>query len=131
MEECMFIMAVKSDDYLRYFRSKAYQIIRELNAELKSQGYMVLNGKSKQKLLFEEIHDTERSAIISTGRADGGLFNTLFALLQISILEGDDWMPAYKDKATDTWFVKFYSKDWKGENRQVKRRGFKNKKRGS
>lgn len=37
--------------------------------------------------------------------------NTLFALLQISILEGDDWMPAYKDKATDTWFVKFYSKD--------------------
>ncbi len=54
--------------------------------------------------------------------------NTLFALLQISILEGDDWMPAYKDKATDTWFVKFYSKDWKGENRQVKRRGFKTKK---
>lgn len=37
-------------------------------------------------------------------------------------------MPAYKDKATDTWFVKFYSKDWKGENRQVKRRGFKTKK---
>jgi integrase len=54
--------------------------------------------------------------------------NTLFALLQILILEGDDWMPAYKDKATDTWFVKFYSKDWKGENRQVKRRGFKTKK---
>lgn len=43
--------------------------------------------------------------------------NTLFALLQISILEGDDWMPAYKDKATDTWFVKFYSKDWKGTGR--------------
>ena len=54
--------------------------------------------------------------------------NTFSALLQITILEGDDWMPAYKDKATDTWFVKFYSKDWKGENRQVKRRGFKTKK---
>ena len=36
--------------------------------------------------------------------------NTFSALLQITILEGDDWMPAYKDKATDTWFVKFYSK---------------------
>lgn len=34
-------------------------------------------------------------------------------------------MPAYKDKATGTWFVKFYSKHWTGENRQVKKRGFK------
>lgn len=37
-------------------------------------------------------------------------------------------MPTYKDKATDTWFVKFYSKGWKGENRQVKKQGFKTKK---
>ena len=37
-------------------------------------------------------------------------------------------MPAYKDPTTGTWFVKFYSKDWKGENRQVKKRGFKTKK---
>ena len=37
-------------------------------------------------------------------------------------------MPAYKDPTTGTWFVKFYSKDWKGANRQVKKRGFKTKK---
>lgn len=37
-------------------------------------------------------------------------------------------MPAYKDPTTGTWFVKFYSKDWKGENRQVKKRGFRTKK---
>lgn len=37
-------------------------------------------------------------------------------------------MPAYKDKNTGTWFVKFYSKDWTGERKQIKRRGFETKK---
>lgn len=37
-------------------------------------------------------------------------------------------MPAYKDKVTGTWFVKFYSKDWTGERKQIKRRGFETKK---
>lgn len=36
-------------------------------------------------------------------------------------------MPAYKDNTTGTWFVKFYSKDWTGENRQIKKRGFATK----
>ena len=66
--------------------------------------------------------------IICGNRADEELFITLFALQSIFILEGADSMPAYKDPTTGTWFVKFYSKDWKGENRQVKKRGFKTKK---
>ena len=33
-------------------------------------------------------------------------------------------MPAYKDNKTGTWFVKFYCKDWTGENKQIKKRGF-------
>lgn len=33
-------------------------------------------------------------------------------------------MLAYKDSTTGTWFVKFYNKDWKGENRQIKKHGF-------
>lgn len=37
-------------------------------------------------------------------------------------------MPAYKDKVTGTWYVKFYSKDWTGERKQIKRRGFETKK---
>lgn len=45
MEECMFIKADEIRRLLGISRSKAYQIIRELNAELKSQGYMVLNEK--------------------------------------------------------------------------------------
>jgi integrase len=36
-------------------------------------------------------------------------------------------MPAYKDHKTDTWFAKFYCKDWTGENRQIKKRGFDTK----
>ncbi len=35
-----------------------------------------------------------------------------------------DFIPAYKDGVTGTWFVKFYSKSWTGENRQIKKRGF-------
>ena len=33
-------------------------------------------------------------------------------------------MPAYKDSKTGIWFVKFYCKDWTGENKQIKKRGF-------
>lgn len=36
-------------------------------------------------------------------------------------------MPAYKDNKTGTWFVKFYFKDWTGENKQIKKRGFATK----
>lgn len=36
-------------------------------------------------------------------------------------------MPAYKDNGTGTWFVKFYCKDWTGENKQIKKRGFATK----
>ena len=37
-------------------------------------------------------------------------------------------MPAYKDKEKGTWYVKFYSKNWQGINKQVKKRGFQTKK---
>ena len=36
-------------------------------------------------------------------------------------------MPAYRDSKTGTWFVKFYCKDWTGENKQIKKRGFATK----
>lgn len=36
-------------------------------------------------------------------------------------------MPAYKDSNTGTWFVKFYCKDWIGENKQIMKRGFATK----
>lgn len=36
-------------------------------------------------------------------------------------------MPAYKASKTGTWFVTFYCKDWTGENKQIKKRGFATK----
>lgn len=36
-------------------------------------------------------------------------------------------MPAYKDNKTGTWFAKFYCKDWTGENKRIKKRGFATK----
>lgn len=55
MEECMFIKADEIRRLLGISRSKAYQIIRELNAELKSQGYMVLNGKVNRNYFMKKF----------------------------------------------------------------------------
>lgn len=55
MEECMFIKADEIRRLLGISRSKAYQIIRELNAELKSQGYMVLNGKVNRNYFLKKF----------------------------------------------------------------------------
>ncbi len=55
MEECMFIKADEIRRLLGISRSKAYQIIRILNAELKSQGYMVLNGKVNRNYFMKKF----------------------------------------------------------------------------
>ena len=36
-------------------------------------------------------------------------------------------MPAYKDNNTNTWFVKFRYKDWTGQSKEKKKRGFATK----
>ena len=36
-------------------------------------------------------------------------------------------MPAYKDNVTGKWYAKFYCKNWRGENKQIKKRGFDTK----
>lgn len=55
MEECMYIKADEIRQLLGISRSKAYQIIRVLNAELKSQGYMVLNGKVNRNYFMKKF----------------------------------------------------------------------------
>mgnify|MGYP000046124496 CR=1 FL=1 len=47
--------------------------------------------------------------------------------LLLHMEEGDDEYASYKDSKTGTWFVKFYCKDWTGENKQIKKRGFATK----
>lgn len=36
-------------------------------------------------------------------------------------------MPAYKDKETNIWYVKFNYKNWKGETKFTTKRGFSTK----
>lgn len=51
----MFIKADEIRQLLGISSSKAYQIIRVLNAELKSQGYMVLNGKVDRNYFMKKF----------------------------------------------------------------------------
>ena len=37
-------------------------------------------------------------------------------------------MPAYKDKLTGKWYVNFYAKDKRGNNKKYKKTGFSTKK---
>ncbi len=55
MKECMFIKADEIRQLLGISRSKAYQIIRVLNEELKSQGYMFLNGKVNRNYFIKKF----------------------------------------------------------------------------
>lgn len=34
-------------------------------------------------------------------------------------------MPVYKDKKSGTWYCQFYYKDWMGNKKQKRKRGFK------
>lgn len=55
MTERMFIKADEIGKILGISKSKAYQIIRELNAELKGQGYMVLGGKVNRSYFMKKF----------------------------------------------------------------------------
>lgn len=45
----------------------------------------------------------------------------------VGIRKGRENMPAYRDTETGKWFVKFYCKNWRGQNKQIKKRGFETK----
>mgnify|MGYP000575751256 CR=1 FL=1 len=60
-----FITASEVAEIMGISRSKAYQIVREMNRELKSQGYLTVAGKCpaqyfKQKFYGVRACDTDR-----------------------------------------------------------------------
>ena len=62
-----FITASEVAEIMGISRSKAYQIVREMNRELKSQGYLTVAGKCpaqyfKQKFYGFQIPGGERDA---------------------------------------------------------------------
>ena len=77
-----FITAAEVAEIMGISRSKAYQIVREMNRELKSQGYLTVAGKCpaqyfKQKFYgFPEVSEMtgneKTTALIPSVGADGG-----------------------------------------------------------
>lgn len=59
-----FLTATEVAECLGVSKSKAYQIIRQLNDELKSQGYLTVAGKISRQYLEERVYGT----VIETGR---------------------------------------------------------------
>lgn len=56
MENKVYLTAMDVSELLGVSRSKAYQIIKSLNAELAEMGYIVLLGKVPTKYLQEKYY---------------------------------------------------------------------------
>ncbi len=54
--ENLFINAAEVSKFLGVCRSKAYKIIQELNDELKTKGYIIIQGKTHRAYFLEKIY---------------------------------------------------------------------------
>ena len=52
----LFIGASEVGKHLGVCRSKAYKIIQELNDELKTKGYIIIQGKTHRAYFLEKIY---------------------------------------------------------------------------
>ena len=56
MAECLFIRADEVIRLLGVSKSEAYRIIKRLNNEMASKGYIVVNGRVNRRYLEEQIY---------------------------------------------------------------------------
>lgn len=106
MEE-KYLMDVKDVmNELGVSRSKAYQIIRELNDSLEADGYKALAGRIPRPYWKTKFYGYKQMA----GQQKGV------------------YMSVYKDKKQGTWYVSFRYVDWTGKKKQKLKRGFRTKK---
>lgn len=54
--ENLFIGATEVGKLLGVCRSKAYKVIQQLNDELKTQGYIIIQGKTHRAYFLEKIY---------------------------------------------------------------------------
>lgn len=59
MENKRFLNAADVAAYLGISVSKAYRIIRGMNAELKNQGYLTMAGKVSSSYFYQKIYGIE------------------------------------------------------------------------
>ena len=56
MGEPIFMKAEEVQNYLDISRTEAYRIIKNLNEELKQQGYITISGRVSRKYLLERVY---------------------------------------------------------------------------
>ena len=61
MGEPIFMKAEEVQNYLGISRTEAYRIIKNLNEELKQQGYITISGRVSRKYLLERVYGAESS----------------------------------------------------------------------
>lgn len=59
MTECLFINADEVVKMLGVSQSEAYRIIKKLNEEMASKGYITINGRVNRKCFEEQIYGYE------------------------------------------------------------------------
>lgn len=57
--QCLYYTANDIQEILDISRAKAYRIIKELNQELRSKGYIVMAGKIPKKYFAEKYYGME------------------------------------------------------------------------
>ncbi len=61
-EEKRFLSAADVAGIMECSTSRAYAIIRQLNAEMTEKGFIVLHGKVNAKYFYERIYDGKGAA---------------------------------------------------------------------
>jgi fructose-1-phosphate kinase PfkB-like protein len=66
--KCMYYTAADVQDMLGISRGKAYQILRELNEELGSKGFIVISGKVPKQFFNEHYYGLAEAQNMHTTR---------------------------------------------------------------
>ena len=63
MANSIFMKADEVQEFLGVSRTESYRIIKRLNEELKSNGYMVISGRVSRKYLEEKVYGYVGSSV--------------------------------------------------------------------
>ena len=98
MTDKLFMDVNNVAEVLEVSNTKAYEIIRTLNKELREQGYIVVQGK----------------------------VNTKYFMKKYMYQDQEVWrLAVYKDKERGTWYVSYRFTDAFGEHQRKVKRGFR------
>ena len=63
MANSIFMKAEEVQEFLGVSRTESYRIIKRLNEELKTNGYMVISGRVSRKYLEEKVYGYVGSSV--------------------------------------------------------------------